>query len=205
MPAPLWRQNLQPASYSGALFHVDTSPRQSGRRLVRHEFPRRDIPWAEDMGRRIRAWQVMAYIIYSPVLTPDYQAARDALIAQLEAEGSGTLILPTGLQNMSDEPPGLVCVDTYSVTETRERGGYAEFDITFVEAGQQGIVTTPAQNTQALAAMAAQNAISQFPLSTDITALSNPANGVSMPSLAPSSSLAAPRTPAPAATPLIST
>ena len=65
MPVPY---PLQPASYNGVPFHVETAGRASGRRIVPHEFPKKDIPTAEDLGRRIRRFAVTAYIIYSPVL-----------------------------------------------------------------------------------------------------------------------------------------
>lgn len=66
MPVPY---PLQPASYKGVPFYVETGGRSSGRRIVPHEFPKKDnYPYSEDMGRRIRRFAVTAYIIYSPVL-----------------------------------------------------------------------------------------------------------------------------------------
>src|SRR3954465_13549542 len=98
MALPLWRQRLQPATYNGIEFKVETQAKASGRRIVSHEFPKRDTPWAEDMGRRQRRFIIQAYIIYSPVNMPDYQAARDALVVEFEKEGPGYLVLPTGLE-----------------------------------------------------------------------------------------------------------
>lgn len=166
MPIAPWRLALQPASYNGVGFQVDTDEKSSGRRLVPHEFPKRDTPYTEDMGRRARRYTVMAYIIQGPDNGYDYRPNRDALIAQLESEGPGTLVHPTmGIDTVE--------VDTYRVTERRELGGMAEFEIAFIEAGSQ-ISTTPIANTIATAVAAAQSAITAFVGSTDITALFNP-------------------------------
>src|ERR1035437_10233308 len=123
---------LQPASFCGIPFFVEVNSRASGRRQVSKEYPKLDRPSTEDMGRRIRKVSVTAYIIYSPVLDPDWEASRDALIEVCEADGTGTLMLPTMLAD--DVMP--VIVDTYSVTEHQAKGGYAEFTINFIEAGQ---------------------------------------------------------------------
>src|ERR1017187_7604807 len=151
---PLWRMSLQPASFRGVGFHVEADAKASGRRLVAHEFPKQDTPYTEDMGRRVRRFRVGAYIIYSPN-NLDYQQERDDLVDALEsADGAGQLVHPSlGVDT--------VLVDTYSVTEHRERGGYAEFEIEFIEAGTQaystptpdtnGNVTTQAQGTAAAA------------------------------------------------------
>lgn len=118
---------IRQASFRGALFYVEVGGKASGRRIVEHEYPKRDDPYAEDMGRRAKRFAITAYIIQSPFL-PNYTLYRDRLIRELETEGSGTLVLPT-------LPPETVVVDTYSVTERRERGGMCEFEIIFFEAG----------------------------------------------------------------------
>lgn len=158
-----WRLNLQPASYNGVPFHVDIDTKSGGRRLVPHEFPKRDTPWTEDMGRRVRRFSVVAYIIQSFDNGFDYRPNRDDLIAQLEALGPGTLIHPTLGQDVVE-------VDEYKITERRELGGYAEFEIQFVEAGQQ-TVTSPVADTPSASVSASQSAITSFQNSTDITHL----------------------------------
>jgi prophage DNA circulation protein len=124
-----WRDRLQPASFRGAQFKVELGARAGGRRVQIHEFPKRDEPYAEDMGRRARAHPITAYLVGS-----GYQTARDRLLAELEKEGAGALVHPTlGTFNV-------VCA-TYTVIERRERGGYVEFDLQFLEAGSQTPVT----------------------------------------------------------------
>lgn len=136
---------LIPASFRGMPFHVDVGAKVSGRRNVVHEYPKRDDPYTEDMGRRARRFQISAYVIGS-----FYVLERDALVAALELEGAGTLIHPTmGAMQV-------VC-DGYSVSESREEGGMARFEIQFVEAG-----TTPfspaTANTSAATSSAADTA-----------------------------------------------
>jgi prophage DNA circulation protein len=164
MPLPLWRSNLQPASFRGVPFYVRTDAKAGGRRIVQHEFPMQDTPFAEDMGRRARRFRVGAYVLYSPALMPDYQAARDALITALETSGSAQLIHPTlGVDT--------VVVDTYSVSEhLEEAGGYSEFEIEFFEAGSTAYAT-PAPDTNANVTKTAQDAIQTFQQSPSIVAL----------------------------------
>lgn len=149
MATMLWRLSLLPASYKGAGFKVDTASKESGRRIVEHEFPMRDQPWAEDLGRRARRFRVTGYIVQGP-REPDYQGTRDALIDALETRGAGILVHPT----MGTD---LVVLDTYSVTESRQRGGICEFEMSFREAGQ-AITTAASIDTQSTAISAAQQA-----------------------------------------------
>lgn len=162
MAAALWRQNLQPASYKGVGFKVDVDAKSGGRRNVTHQFPKRDTPYTEDMGRRARRFTVTGYIITGPN-NPDYQSARDALVAVLETEGPGLLVHPTLGTDM-------VNADVYTITERRERGGIAEFEMVFVEAGED-VFSSPVVDTAAAAISAAQSAIQSFLSSSDIISL----------------------------------
>ena len=129
-----WRQKLLPASFRGAMFHVEMGAKESGRRIVVHEFPKKDSPYAEDMGRRARTFTVRAYIFVFPEDTGiplyqrDYTKPRDQLIDELEQADPGILQLPT-------IEPMMVTVPQYRWTEEERFGGYCTFDITFVEFG----------------------------------------------------------------------
>jgi prophage DNA circulation protein len=150
MATPLWRAMLVPAMFRFAPFHVDTNARSSGRRIVLHEFPKRDVPYAEDMGRKARTFPVTGYVI-----GPTYVVQREMLEAALEAEGPGLLILPTLLQRDS-----ILCqVRDYTVRETRQAGGMAEFDMQFVEAGEMGFSIN--MDSQGATETAADNAETQ--------------------------------------------
>jgi prophage DNA circulation protein len=124
-PAP-WRMALVPASFSGAQYHVEQQARSGGRRVVLHEYPKRDTPYAEDMGRAATRYQITGYLI-----GPDYSDGKRALMSALD-NGEGTLIDP-----YIGTPKKCIC-ERYNVTETRERGGYCTFEMTFVEVGNAG-------------------------------------------------------------------
>jgi len=110
--------------------------RESGRRIVPHEYPKKDVPYAEDMGRRAREFTIRGYIIVYPrnvdgddLKKKDYTVARDALIKALETDGPSTLQLPLlGIMN--------VACTRYRVTEENRSGGFCSFDMSFVEYGQ---------------------------------------------------------------------
>jgi prophage DNA circulation protein len=133
-----WRSRYRRAKFGDAEFYVDTTVRDSARRIVRHEFPKRDAPYAEDMGRRAREITIRGYCIVFPNETKfpndklkkkDYTGPRDVLIAALETEGAQ--ILQTPLLGFLKA----VC-SRYRVTEEDKLGGYCTFDMTFQEYGQ---------------------------------------------------------------------
>jgi prophage DNA circulation protein len=128
-----WLDNLQPASFRGAFFHVDAGARESGRRIVVHEFPKKDVPYPEDMGRRAIQFSVRGYCVQypfnlGPLRQRDFRIPRDTLIAALEMNGPGVLQLPT------TAPISVVCPQ-YRWTEEEKTGGYCTFDMTFTEYG----------------------------------------------------------------------
>ena len=127
-----WRQRLRPASFRGERFNVEVGARAGGRRLAPHEYPKRDEPYLEDMGRKARVFPVTAYCI-----GPDYQFDRDALILALETEGVGTLVHPTFGEFQ-------VKIGPYSCVERREAGGYCEIEFTAFEAGIEQAFTIEA-------------------------------------------------------------
>lgn len=147
--SPLWRKRLRQASFKGAAFHVEQQGRSSGRRIVVHEYPKREIPYAEDMGRHAMRYQVTGYVIQSPrgnargAMAADYHINRDRLCAVLDEEGPGELVDPYNpVMNLvgyaSSEGPLLFACERYTMMETRERGGVATFEMLFVEAGIPG-------------------------------------------------------------------
>lgn len=128
-PRP-WRLELRMAMFRNVPFHVESGGQTSGRRIAMHEYPKRDVPYAEDMGKRATTFEITGYLIeYDRRLGLDYRRARNQLISALETEGPGTLIHPT-------LPEMQVMVTGYSVSETRERGGYCVFEMRFIEAGK---------------------------------------------------------------------
>ena len=154
-PSQPWRAALQPASYGGAAFKVEVDSQAGGRRNADHQFPHRDEPWTEDMGRKGRRWPMVAYVI-----GPDYTSARDALIAACEREGPQTLVHPSLGEVQAN-------CDDYVATERRELGGYCVFELRFVEAGSQpGTVVTADTQSQSQSAATDSDAAAATSLNT---------------------------------------
>lgn len=134
-----WRARYQLAYFRSAYFHVETDARQGGRRVAVHQYPKRNTPYAEDMGRSANRFLVQGYLI-----GPTYWDAKNILITELEKDGPGRLRLPLPYQ-MADVT---VMVMSYTVTEARERGGYCTIEMDFVEYGDPNYRQTVSTATQ---------------------------------------------------------
>lgn len=143
-----WRTRLKPASFRGAQFHVETDSQSGGRRVALHEYPKKNQPYAEDMGRHATSHAIEGYLIMGPT-NLDYTGPRDALIRALDADGPGQLVHP------SLGPMSVMC-ERYTVIETRDKGGYCKFDMVFIEAGDGD--TSSTEDTQISSNGAAGNA-----------------------------------------------
>lgn len=121
----MWRDNLKPGSFRGVPFLFDDARTSFGRRTAIHEYPLRDKPYPEDLGRKYFQYNLDVY-----VLGPDnYMPKRDALIAALVKGGRGPLVHPLF---------GTVQVkvtDAQQVSESTREGGIARFSLSFVEDG----------------------------------------------------------------------
>lgn len=120
-----WHDQLQSASFRGVPFVVLAGTVLAGRRMARHEYPQRDIPYMEDMGRRAREYKVEGYIIGA-----DYMSGRDRLLAAIEEEGAGQLVHPY-------HGTKLVTVGECELTESTEFGGMVKITLPCTEAGEQ--------------------------------------------------------------------
>jgi prophage DNA circulation protein len=134
-----WRGEMVPASFRGCRFFVEANSKEGGRRIVEHEFPKREYPYAEDLGRKAQEFTVRGYFITYPVpssqIMPfafDYRIPRDALIAALDTGQPGLLQLPT------QAPLWVVC-PRYRLTEEERFGGYCVVDMTFMEYGNSPV------------------------------------------------------------------
>lgn len=121
-----WREQLKTgASFRGVPFATVDAEARVGRRSVPHEYPQRDLPYVEDLGRRARVFVVEAYVIGD-----DYMARRDALMDAIEQPGAGELVHPRwGTLQVAVQ-------DYVSVKESTREGGVARFSISFIESGQ---------------------------------------------------------------------
>lgn len=124
LPAPLgWRSRLRPASFRGVPFYVTEAAGEGGRRVALFEFPQRDTPYAEDLGRKQRLFNIVGY-----VLGNRYPDVRDRLITACEAPGPGALIHPYIGEVQ------VVCT-SLQYREAEEEGAIARFQIAFAESG----------------------------------------------------------------------
>lgn len=130
----LFAGNLLPASFRGVPFAVLDMATQTGRRIALHEYPGRDEPWAEDMGRGARRIRFRGFIVANdPVYFGGPIALqRAALLTASETRGPGLLTHPTlGLVKV-------VC-EMMSIGEALDGASYSSIEFSFVEAGQQGL------------------------------------------------------------------
>jgi prophage DNA circulation protein len=122
-----WRDALVRGwSFRGVPFHVEQQALSSGRRNVEHEYPKRNDPYAEDMGK-----QAIHYTIQGYLVGPNYLTDKINLMQALEADDAGWLIDPL-------RGSMLVMCERYSCTESRDKGGYCVFEMGFAEAGTPG-------------------------------------------------------------------
>lgn len=130
-----WKDVLRPASFRGVAFKVENSARAGGRRGVNFEYPKRNTPSDEDLGRHAFRWAVDGYVIGL-----DYLEAADDLEAALNEPGHGLLIHPT----MGEM---VVRCERYTRSESKDRGGFAGFTMSFVEKGSAAadLVSEPTQ------------------------------------------------------------
>lgn len=138
-----WRDGLQPASFRGVPFAVRGHESEHGRRVQVHEYPQRDKPYAEDLGRRTRQLALDAF-----VLGDDYMATRDRLLAAVEKRGPGMLVHPY-LGELR------VSVTRCKLVETSAEGRLARLALEFVEAGAEQFPNTVVSTAAAVNASAA--------------------------------------------------
>lgn len=142
-----WIDDLLPASFRGVPFYVEAHQHSGGRRKEVHEFPQRERPFVEDLGRRARGYRIRAYVIGD-----DYFPLRDDLAKACEEPTDGRLVHPY-LGELR------VHCRTFTLQEARTSGGLARFEIDFVEAGKDPAPDieddTPAQAR--MAAMATES------------------------------------------------
>ena len=146
-------EQLQPASFRGVPFEVEASGITVGRRTVVHEYPQRDRPYVEDMGRATRNITLQCFVVGS-----DYLEQAQALMHELEEPGPGTLIHP-GLGEME------VTITSVSELQFDQGLGVASVTITATEAGDLEFpAVTADEDTEALEAADAveKSAVEKF-------------------------------------------
>ncbi|ECL8477727.1 DNA circularization protein [Salmonella enterica] len=120
-----WRGRLRDASFRGVPFSVEDDESTFGRRVQVHEYPNRDKPWTEDLGRATRHLTINAYLVGD-----DYADRRDRLIGAIETAGPGTLVHPQ-YGEMQGSIDGQV-----RVTHNSAEGRMCRLSFQFVESGE---------------------------------------------------------------------
>jgi prophage DNA circulation protein len=134
--------NLRPASFRGVPFQVESTDLGAGRRTQLHEYPQRDKPYVEDLGRATRDLAFSGFVVGE-----DYVDQANKLLGALEQAGPGTLVHPWfGTLQVSLKEPARVSFDAGL--------GQARFSMSFVEAGELEFPTA-ASSTQAASRNAA--------------------------------------------------
>ncbi|CAP57512.1 DNA circularization protein [Gluconacetobacter diazotrophicus] len=77
-------------SFRGVPFAVVGSGGQPGRKFAVHDYPYRDTPWAEDLGRKGRLYRVRGFVTGALAATQ-----RDLLVRAVETKGPGLLLHPS--------------------------------------------------------------------------------------------------------------
>lgn len=125
------RARLLPASFRGVPFVAAAGAGSGGRRIVTHEFPLRDEPYTEDLGRLPRHFTLRGFVIDTPE-GDTYLDQRDALIDAVEGYATaGVLVHPT-------HGPISVRAGLLGWSERwLEAFGYCEFELQFTRDGEQ--------------------------------------------------------------------
>lgn len=119
------------ASFKGVPFILRSSTTTFGRRLIPHEYPQKDTPFTEDMGRRVRIFNVTG-----AMLGADYLTDRDFLAFVCEEEGPGDLVHPY-FGNLR------VRCETLKFEDDIRIGRITNFEAIFIEVGE---LTFPIEN-----------------------------------------------------------
>lgn len=124
---------MQPnASFRSVPFWTRSYDAPIGRRVVIQEYPLRDLPTAQDLGRATREFSIDAY-----VLGDDYDRQRNALQQAIETPGAGELIHPKLGRRM-------VVLTDGSLSERNDEQRMARFSLKFTELGNGvGLIAKP--------------------------------------------------------------
>lgn len=139
--AEILKDKLRSASFRGVPFQVDASGFETGRRTQVHEYPQRDKPYSQDMGRSTRHIDFDAFVIGS-----DYVEKTNAVLGAMEEFGAGALVHPWF---------GSLNVNVLNCKVAFDRDlGLARLSLSFVEAGELAFPSS-ASSTAALSRTAA--------------------------------------------------
>ena len=154
---------LLQASFRDVAFHVTSTELTAGRRTVLHEYPQRDKPYVEDIGRASRKLTFTAFIVGD-----DYIKQAQKLLAAIEEPGPGKLVHP----HFGEMQASLTAESTLSFTTERR---IATIKLTAVESGDLEFPKETQDTTDAALEAADEvekSAIQEFCDSIDLSCVS---------------------------------
>ena len=135
-----WRERKQGASFRGVPFWLDADSVNVGRRTQLHEFPQRDQPFVEDLGRRTRQYMFTGFVVGDDCLSQ-----RDKLLTALDTPGPGELVHPW-FGRLT------VTAGDCEVSHARNEMGMVRFSLVFID----GMLVFPVQAPNTRRLLAAQ-------------------------------------------------
>lgn len=128
----MFSTRLRKASFNGVSFEVVSSEFNFGRRNITHEYPQRDIPYTEDLGRLKRQFTVTGFIIGT-----DYIQRTKRLINAIEEpkKDSNGIVSACKLIHPWLGTLNVYPIDTPRITWDAEKR-ISNFTLTFIEAGE---------------------------------------------------------------------
>lgn len=118
-----WKDDLRPASFRGVPFKVESHQYTTGRRVTNHEFPDREKPFPEDLGKIGESFKVTGYLIGD-----DVADQKRKIIEASTKRGPGELVHPYfGVMQVQCGP--------LSIDENKSDGRIVQISFQFYEAG----------------------------------------------------------------------
>ena len=114
-----WRDQMLPASFRGISFLIPQASVPVGMKVQLHEFPQRDEPYAEQLGKQAQVHRLVCWIIGD-----DCFERRDKFMEAVQTPGAGELVHPW-LGRMQ------VKAGEAELTHDFKQGGMAAFAVTF--------------------------------------------------------------------------
>ncbi|MGU7812712.1 DNA circularization protein [Burkholderia sp. AW49-1] len=133
-----WSSNLKPASFGGVPFGVFEIRTSAGQNRSVHTYPFRDDGWAEPLGKKPRAFEVIGFLLDNDLKTGAGSVIeqRDNLLAVCEGPGTATLVHPT-----FGTIDSIACLGVETV-ERVDLGPVFEIRLTLIKSGPRKFPTT---------------------------------------------------------------
>ncbi|RXE49219.1 DNA circularization protein [Chromohalobacter israelensis] len=132
------------AVFRGITLYLERGSISPGRRTEVHEYPLRDDPYVEDLGRATRPWQITGYLIGE-----DYDIERNRLADALELPGAFEM------RHSYYGTHRVVVIGEPRITETTREGGMARVSMNVLRADDAPRYPTAVTDTQTRVADAA--------------------------------------------------